>query len=154
MLRSYLSPFILMAGLIAGSLDILYACLFWYVKAGLPPTRILQSVAAGLLGQGSFQGGLGTAAAGLLLHFMIALLMAATYFVMAQRYARLHRSPLVWGAIYGMLLYLVMTYVVVPLSAAGPSPEDPLWQGFSLLVHILAVGIPIAMACKMAHRLE
>ena len=57
-------PPVLAGGLLAGALDITYACVFWAVKADLPPTRIFQSVAAGLLGEASFEGGAATAAAG------------------------------------------------------------------------------------------
>ena len=42
---------VLAGGLAAGVIDISYACTFWAIKAGTPPTRILQSVAAGLLGR-------------------------------------------------------------------------------------------------------
>ena len=40
-----------LGGLAAGVIDITYACTFWAIKAGARPSRILQSVAAGLLGR-------------------------------------------------------------------------------------------------------
>src|SRR5690606_21249190 len=66
-------------GLVAGSLDILYAMAFWWLKAGVSPLRILQSVAAGALGPASFDGGAASATLGLVLHFAIATAMAAAY---------------------------------------------------------------------------
>jgi hypothetical protein len=68
---------VLAGGLAAGVIDITYACAFWAIKAGVRPTRIFQSVAAGLLGrQAAVAGGASTAALGLALHFFIALTVA------------------------------------------------------------------------------
>ena len=147
-----LQPFayVLFGGLIAGSLDILYAGMFWAVKAGVPAQRILQSVAAGLLGPASFQGGAATAALGLVLHYLIATTMSVTYFLAASRYPALHRRPVLSGAAYGLLLYGIMNYVVVPLSAAGRGSRDPLWVALSVVVHMLCVGVPIALAARRA----
>lgn len=49
--------FVLSGGPVAGTLDITYACLFWALKGDVPAERILQGVAAGLLGEASFEGG-------------------------------------------------------------------------------------------------
>lgn len=143
---------VLVGGGIAGACDIVYACVFWWIKAGVSPVRILQSVAAGVLGPASVQGGAGTAALGLALHFVIALTMAAVYDAVALRFPLLLARPVPCGALYGLLLYGVMNYVVVPLSAAARGSSDPLWVGLSVAVHVLLVGIPIALAAAHASR--
>jgi hypothetical protein len=139
-------PWILatVGGLVAATLDIVYACVFWAIEADVAPSRILQSVAAGLLGESSFRGGSGTAALGLLLHYLIALAMALAYYVAARRWTPLRKHWLRGGAVYGLLLYLVMQYVVLPLSRAGGGPQDTLWVTLSIAAHVLLVGIPIA----------
>jgi hypothetical protein len=142
--------FVLAAGLVAGTLDIVYACLFWALKSGVPAQRILQSVAAGLLGSASFEGGALTAALGLALHYLIALSMAGAYFLAAQRWAQLVQRPFLYGAGYGLLLYVVMNYVVIPLSAADPGPQDPVWITLTIIVHALLVGVPIALLVRRA----
>ena len=142
--RAHPFHLILVGGLLAGLLDITYACFFWRFKAGLPAGRIFQSVAAGLLGEASFEGGSATAALGLGLHFSIALGMALAYYLAARRRPALARRPLRYGPVYGLGLYAFMTYVVLPLSAAGRGSRDPLWIGLSVLVHIALVGLPIA----------
>ena len=68
----------LLGGLLAGSLDMLYATGFWSFY-GVPAQRIAQSVAAGLLGRDAFTGGASTAALGLALHFLIAVGMSLAY---------------------------------------------------------------------------
>jgi hypothetical protein len=54
--RTHSMAYVLAGGLIAGTLDILYACTFWAVKSHMPAQRVFQDVAAGLLGEASFQG--------------------------------------------------------------------------------------------------
>jgi hypothetical protein len=146
---------VLAGGLVAGAFDILYACLYWFLKAGVPPRRIFQSVAAGLLGRNAARaGGWPTATLGLALHFFIALTMCLVYHLAARRLALLHRRPIICGAVYGVLLYVVMTYVVVPLSAAGGGggAKDPLWISLSILVHAFLIGVPIALSARVANR--
>jgi hypothetical protein len=62
--RTHPLAYVLAGGLIAGTLDIVYAYTFWAVKSKIPAQRIFQDVAAGLLGEASFQGGWSTAALG------------------------------------------------------------------------------------------
>jgi hypothetical protein len=148
--RSYPLLFVLIGGLAAGTLDILFAITFWAVKANLPAKTILQSVAAGLLGRPSFQGGWATASLGLALHFLIALSMAYGYYILAQWWPLLYQQPWLCGAVYGLILYLVMNFLVVPLSAATPGSKDTLWIALSVAVHILLIGIPIALSVGRA----
>lgn len=132
-------------GLLAGTFDILFAIGFWAAK-GVPAIRILQSVAAGWLGkEAATQGGIGTAALGLVSHYGLALAMAVAYFVVASRARALVRNALPFGIAYGLFLYLFMQWVVLPLSAAGASPiQFNAWLVGSLLAHALLVGVPIA----------
>ena len=144
--------FVLAGGLVAGTLDIVYACVFWALKADVPVQRILQSVAAGVLGKASFQGGAETAALGLGLHYFIATSMSVVYYLVARRWALLWQRPLRYGSAYGLLLYVIMNYVVLPLSAAGPSSKNALWIVLSVLVHICLIGTPIALFARRALR--
>jgi uncharacterized membrane protein YagU involved in acid resistance len=147
------AAYVLAGGLFAGTLDIVYACTFWGLKAAVPPQRIFQSVAAGLLGKASFEGGAATAALGLALHYFIATTMSVVYYLVARRWPLLWRRPILCGAGYGLILYGVMNYVVVPLSAAAHGgPKDPLWVTLSIVVHMFLIGVPIALATSVAGR--
>jgi hypothetical protein len=151
--RSSPLPLVLAGGLVAGTLDIIYACVFWAVKAGVPARRIFQSVAAGLLGKASFEGGAATAALGLGLHYFIACSMAVAYYLVARRWPLLRERAVPCGVAYGLLLYGIMNYVVVPLSAAGGGgAKDPLWVGLSVAVHMFLIGLPIALFVRAALR--
>jgi hypothetical protein len=139
---------VLAAGLIAGTLDIVYAIGFWGLK-GVPAQRIGQSIAAGVLGKDAFGGGNATAALGLALHYFIATMMAAAYALVARRWPALVARPVRYGLLYGLLLYVLMTYVVVPLSAApGGGATDTLWIVCSVVAHALLVGLPIALIVR------
>lgn len=141
---------LVLAGLVAGILDILYAIGVWGMQ-GIPAQRILQSVASGILGKASFSGGAGTAVLGLALHMLIALAMAAVYFIATRKWQLLVRRPWLCGTLYGLLLYVVMTFVVVPLSAArvGHS-SDVIAIVRALLPHVVLVGLPIAWLARLA----
>src|ERR1044072_6528616 len=108
--RTQAFVYVLSGGLVAGTLDITYACVFWALKAGVPPQRIFQSVAKGILGAAAFRGGDASAALGLFLPFFIAIMMSITYFLVARRWTALVERPLIFGAAYGVVLYGVMTY--------------------------------------------
>ena len=142
----------LAGGLAAGALDILYAFTLYGLR-GVPPERILQSVASGLLGRAAYAGGMWTASLGALLHGAIAIVMAATYAVASLRFPVLREQAIACGAAYGGMLFFVMNYVVVPLSLAVPKgpPPSPAWE-LGLAAHIALVGIPIALAARWALR--
>ena len=114
----------------------------------MSPIRILQSIAAGLLGRASFQGGAGTAALGLFLHFFIAFVIVAIYFAAARGIPLLTRRPFLFGPLYGLVAYWVMNYVVLPLSAAGGSHPAGAVLTNGLLIHAFGVGLPAALAAR------
>jgi uncharacterized membrane protein YagU involved in acid resistance len=135
--------------LVAGAFDITYAIVFSYLRRGTPPSRILQSVTSGVLGRAAYDG-TRTAALGLGLHFLNAFIITTIFFLAARSWPALVRRPIAIGAAYGLLVYLVMNFVVIPLSAIGvfPRPAPVLWMT-ELSVHMFLVGVTIALA---AHR--
>lgn len=141
---------IALAGLTAGALDILYAIGF-YATRDVPAIRILQSVASGLLGRDAYGGGGTTAALGLLLHCLITTMMAAAYIVASRMMPLLAQRPVLFGSLYGLLLYVIMNFVVVPLSAfPGSTDTSGAVLVGGLLAHTLLVGLPIALFARWA----
>ena len=141
---------ILVGGGIAGALDITYAIVFSGFR-GVPAARVLQSVASGLLGAASYRGGTPTAALGLFLHFVIALLWATTFYLASLRLTFLVRHPIVAGIVYGIVVYAVMNLVVLPVSAFPGRPSTvPVVVITGLVVHMFLIGVPIALATRRA----
>lgn len=134
-------------GLIAGILDIADAFIVWSFRS-VPPHRVLQGIAAGLLGRESFQGGAATATLGLFLHFVIAFGAATVYYVASRKLKFLVQRPLLSGLIYGIFVYLFMNFVVLPLSAAGKPSFAPAALANGLFAHMVLVGLPIAFATR------
>jgi hypothetical protein len=135
---------ILCGGLIAGALDISYACVRGILR-GSTAMRTLQSVASGLLGRGALDGGWATAALGVALHFTIALGAATVYYLASRRIALMVQRPVLSGLLFGALVYLCMSRVVVPLSAA---PFRIPLTLLDLAVHMFFIGLPIALAVR------
>lgn len=147
------APRALLFGTLAvGTLDILDAFIFFGLR-GARPIRILQGIAAGLLGREAFNGGWGTAALGLALHFFIAFVIVLVFLAASRRMPVLTRQPVVVGLLYGIAVYLVMTFVVVPASAAGGRGLPP-WPVAvnGVLIHMFGVGLPASLAAAAAAR--
>ena len=135
---------ILIGGLIAGTLDILYAT-GYSAWRGTPPMTLLQFVASGLLGPASFEGGAATAALGLLLHYLMMLLIAAIFYALSRQLTFLVRQPLLWGPVYGFLVYWVMNLVVMEMSATPNKWRFiPLSFATGIVVHMFFIGLVIA----------
>ena len=145
---------ITLATVTVGVLDGLDAIIFFGLR-GATPTRIFQAIAAGILGrQAAVQGGLQTALLGVALHFVVAFGIVGTYYLASLKIRALTTHPVICGAIYGVLAYLTMNYVIIPLSAIGPGgPAHPLpVVANGVLIHIFGVGIPTAFIIRTTSR--
>lgn len=139
---------ILLAGSIAGVLDITAAVATTLLRSR-PPTRMLQSIASGVLGLNSYNGGLKTAALGLVLHFVIAAGAAAVFYAASRKLTILVQQAIISGVLYGIAVYFFMQLVVLPLSAF---PHKVSFSLSGLLiglgVHIFCVGLPISLVVR------
>jgi hypothetical protein len=153
--QSHPRPFaaIFWGGLLCGILDISSAFVAYYLYRRIMPVRILQSVAAGAIGRtAAFAGGWKTAALGLCLHFLIAFTAAAIFYVASRRIRFLTRYPYISGALYAEVVYLVMNFVVIPLSATARGPF--VWPVLITgpIGHIFFVGLPISLVVRRFSR--
>jgi hypothetical protein len=138
---------IVYGGLTVGVLDILDAITFFGLWGGMTPMSVLQSVAGGLYGREAFKGGIKIAALGLCLHFLNATLIATAFYILCRILPKLTQYAVSAGLAYGVAVYFVMTYFVVPHSAYGPRTRPIPWpsQVNGLVGHALLVGLPIAL---------
>jgi hypothetical protein len=138
---------IVWGGLVSGALDITAAFVV-YGMFGAKPIPILQGIAAGVLGPRSSTGGYATAALGLFFHFMIATGAAAVYYGIARILPAVLQHAVAAGIVYGPVVYFFMNRVVVPLSAARKFPFSLKMMLIGLAIHIVCVGLPIALAAR------
>ena len=89
---------------------------------------------------------------GLLLHFVIAFGVVATYLLATRLIPALNRRPWLYGLLYGVVVYAVMNLVVVPLSAAalGSGPTPLVVRVNGVLIHMFGVGLPAALVAARA----
>lgn len=140
---------IALGGLTVGLLDGLDAVLFFGAR-GVPPDRIFQAIAGGLLGKAAFSRGALTTALGVALHFLIATTIVAVCVAASRRLPALVRRPFLYGPLYGLAVYLVMNLVVIPLSAAGGGNRTLPVVLNGVLIHLLGVGLPAVLWARAA----
>lgn len=132
-------------GIIAGLIDLFYACAYYGAAFDAPPVRIFQSIAAGWLGQdAAAAGGDATAVLGIVSHFAIVIVMAAVYVFASRRLPILTQRWALSGLAYGFGLWVVMRFIVVPLSAAPPPTALPFWGTLGAVLAHMVVGLVIA----------
>jgi uncharacterized membrane protein YagU involved in acid resistance len=140
--KDLISP-ILLGGIIAGTLDIGAASLINSAK----PTRILQVIASGLLGKSAFADD-STVALGLVLQWAMSIIIASI-FVFAVRWRPvLKRHWVKAGLAYGVVIFFVMNYVVLPLSAIGHAPRFRVVHFMEDIVAMLLFGIIVAFFAR------
>ena len=152
---------IVVAALVAGTADLVYASIHIASYYQMAPQQIFQSIARGLLGSAAMQGGWGTASIGIALEFVMTLIMAKVYILAATRITDLRRYWWLLGPCYGIVLMVVMYTVVLPLSAihgSGALPDGPRGPDgkitdhqmlyATILVHMFIVGLVIGACAR------
>ncbi|MDE3156031.1 MAG: hypothetical protein KGN76_13060 [Acidobacteriota bacterium] len=134
----------LIAWLVAGTLDILAAVIYYPLTAPVTPVRILQGIASGVIGMRAFSGGPATAVLGLACHYLIALIWTVFFFVVFPRLKVLARNLIVTGLGYGVFVGLVMNLVVVPLSHTPKGPFSLPHLIVAIVILLFTIGLPIA----------
>ncbi len=142
---------LLLAGLTTSVVDGLFASVLSAGFYGSTVTRLWQGVASVLLGKEALNGGMRTALIGLGMHVLVAFTWSAV-FLLLYAYVPWVRSVVAsrWGvlktaAIYGPMIWLVMSLVVIPVLAHRPPSITYRWW-VQLIGHIFFVAIPI-VAC-------
>jgi len=139
---------LLRAGTLTGVVDGLFSSVLSVAFYHSTVARLFQGVAAALLGNEAFAGGISTAVLGVLMHFGVAFSWSAVFlfFVMRSRWVR-ERLASPYGvikvaAVYGPFIWLVMSLVVIPLLLQRPPSFTVRWW-IQLIGHFPFVGLPI-----------
>lgn len=136
------------AGFVAGTIDIGSACLINH----LPPVIILHAIASGLYGRSAFSGGLPLAAIGLILQWAMSMIIAGIYVAASTRLRWLAKHWIAGGLAYGIGVYAVMTFVVVPLSAAVSGPDHSVLWILENVAAMLLFGLIVSAVNAQAKR--
>jgi len=134
-------------GLILGILHLIIQS--WFVFSILeknPFISVLQYVASGAMGNAAFAGGPATALLGLVFDFIMTTIMAGVFILGADRIPLLRRHVIPGSLLYGFGVFIVMNFIVLPLSAAPALPAPPMWLFIEIILeHILLIGLPLGI---------
>ena len=141
---------ILLGGLTVGTLDLIDAFVFFWLRSGVRPMAILHSIAAGFIGRDAARaGGVPTAILGFFSHYLVAFSIVTVYVLLSRAVPVLRKQWVVSGILFGAAAYFVMTWFVVPMSNAGNQqitfalPVTPVLIN-GILIHMCGVGLPAA----------
>lgn len=148
--RPSLVSAIVRTGLIAGALDATAATTQYMLNGGTSPLVVWKYVASGAFGPDARTGGLHYAAAGLLMHFCIAMAWTALFYFLAMRVKLLRTgNPILVGVGYGAFVWVLMNRVVVPLSRIGPPKTFNLKNAIiGAIILMVCIGLPNALRAR------
>ena len=114
-----------------------------------PYISSLQFVASGAMGNAAYTGGLATALLGLVLELLMTIIIAGIFVVSADRIPLLRNHVIPGSLLYGFGVFIVMNFIVLPLSAAPPEPAPPMWLFIEMILeHILLIGLPLGILVR------
>jgi len=141
--RQILSAIVL-GGVIAATIDIGAASLI----TGRSPVSIMQVIAGGLLGKASHGGGIATVILGAVLQELMGVLIAAIYVVFSKTVPGLAHRWIPSGLVYGVIIFFVMNYVVLPLSAWKSVPHFTTLKFAENMAAMLVFGLIVAFFAR------
>ena len=148
--RNPLLRLTVIGGLITGTLHlIIQSWIVYSLVEKNPLISVLQYVASGAMGNAAFQGGLATALLGMILDFLMTTIMAGVFILSADRIPLLRQRVIPGSILYGFGVFIVMNFIVLPLSAAPALPAPPTWLFLEMILeHILLVGLPLGILVR------
>ncbi|HEX6071653.1 MAG TPA: hypothetical protein VFY95_01430 [Sphingomicrobium sp.] len=137
---------IVVATLVCGTLDILFATILTLLR-GREPAAILRYVASGPFPLATNWGSAGSVL-GLATHFALMAIMVAVFVLAVRQRPALLDRPGASGLAYGLITYVVMNLIVVPLRFPAAFPPNPLSIATQLFAHVILVGLPTAFIAR------
>lgn len=140
---------ILLTGLLVATLDILAAFVDYYINTGKNPSGVLKFIASAVIGKTAFSGGSGTIIMGLFFHYFIAFSFTFLFFWLYSRISLMRKNWIVTGIIYGVVIWTVMNFIVMPLSNTPHLPFKAVRMIKAVLILIFMIGMPLSF---IAHK--
>ena len=137
---------IAITGLIAGTMDITGATLWFMIRTGNSPIRVLEFIASAAFGrEQAFSGNILMSVAGLFLHYFIAYSWTCLFFLTYPKIGLLRANRFIVGIIYGVFVWTMMNLVVLPMTRIPASPFDPKGAAIAAFILVLCIGLPISI---------
>ncbi|MES2776355.1 MAG: hypothetical protein V4722_19420 [Bacteroidota bacterium] len=136
---------ILVAGIVAGTMDIVAALTQFYIKTEKDPTIVLRYIASAVFGKEASTGGTSMALVGLFFHYVIAFGFVILFFLLCSKIAWLWKNKIISGLLYGIIVWIIMSQVVLPLSLIGRAPLDLEKAIVPILILMFCIGLPTSL---------
>lgn len=148
--RNSLLRSIVLGGLIIGTLHLVIEnFLVFSLLYKTPFITVLQYIASGALGDAAFTGGFATALLGVIIHYLISFVLAGVFILSAARIPLLRRNLIVGSLLFGFGAFVVMNFIVIPLSATPVLPPPTLFQLIETIIdHVLTIGLPLGIIVR------
>ena len=143
-MKKNLTTEIIKTGVLAGSLDILFAFVNAWWSAGIAPGRVLRFVASGLIGANAFSGPQTIMLLGLIIHFVIAFFWTALFFLLYPKISGIVRHKVFQAILYGIVIWMIMNLAVLPMSRVPASNFRWSVALKGMLILMIAIGLPVA----------
>lgn len=135
---------IVKATFITGTLDVLAAFINFYLQTGKNPTIVLNYIASAVCGKTAMTGGTPMIVWGLLLHFLIAFLFTVCFAMVYAKLWQLFKNTTLIAIFYGIFIWLVMNFLVVPNTQAAKIPLTLASASLSCAILIICIGLPLS----------
>jgi len=139
---------ILTTGLLAGVLDGLGAIANYSLKGGKNPEVIFKFIASGVFGKSAMAGGLEMILSGVIFHLCIAIIWTALFFTLYQRFKINKVNWALAGVVYGIVVWIGMNGIVLPLSNTNPLPHSASNIAIGIIILMLCIGLPISNSAR------
>ncbi|HYG19295.1 MAG TPA: DUF1440 domain-containing protein [Ohtaekwangia sp.] len=139
---------ILTTGLLVGTLDIVTAMIVYNVG----PAQIFPFITSGAFGNEAFSGSFIMIFWGIVFHYFIAFAWTVVFFLMVPKVAILRKRAVLNGLLYGIVIWLVMNMIILPLSRLSQAPLNFKAAVIGAAILMVMVGLPIAMLAQRYYR--
>ncbi|NOT76362.1 MAG: hypothetical protein HOP08_15645 [Cyclobacteriaceae bacterium] len=136
---------IIVAGLIAGTLDILSAFTSFYISTGKSPVIVLNYISSAVFGKEAYSGGGMMSAVGLLFHYIIAFGWTILFFILYPKLSFLRGNKFVVGLAYGVFVWVMMNQVIVPMTQIPARPFNLNGAITNAIILMFAIGLPVSI---------
>ncbi|MBA2250026.1 MAG: hypothetical protein H0W12_07515 [Chitinophagaceae bacterium] len=138
------SSFIFLTGLLVGTLDAIAAIINYSYNGGKHPEKIFQYIASGVFDKTSHSS-TAMIVIGIIFHYLIAMSFTVFYFLVCAKNNFTRNNKIIAGVIYGLFIWAVMEWVVVPMSNVNQFPFKLSQALIGAGILILAIGIPVSL---------
>ncbi|HEY9260636.1 hypothetical protein [Chitinophaga sp.] len=140
---------VLLAGLIAGTLDILSASVYFTIAThGQPLSKLFAYISSGVFGKEAFNGNPAMTIYGLLFHYLIALTWSFIFLSIYPKIPNLRKYPVATGLAYGLMVWSFMQFVVLPLSQVPLGPLRLVSALLNIAILMVMIGLPLSFIAR------